>query len=333
VTAIGVDDDGQPLQASDDETVTIVAAQRAVIGNRVFIDIDPDGASSAARLAGNQQQDFDAGGNAIEDNVPGMTVLLFTVDHLFVAAVQTDANGFYQFNDVPPGEYYAVFVNPGVFPGAWVGYNVAIADDVNSDVDPSLPLEPSVEALIDDLLGAGASLDAVRTPTFSVAPGQVYLDLDAGLVDLSGANSVDINGIIWLDANRDGIRQQEETIRISGVTVELYKVNDVQRSDVTRIDQIPTDATGFFEFLGLDAGVYFVKMLIPVNYTITVQNVGDDPTIDSDINRATGESERVTVANETVTIDAGVFQTPTALDPIEEPMIMSHQLFLPTVQR
>ena len=333
VTAIGIDDDGQPLQASDDETVTIMAAQRAVIGNRVFIDIDPDGASSAARLAGNQQQDFDTDGNAIEDNVPGMTVLLFTVDHLFVAAVQTDADGFYQFTDVPPGEYYVVFVNPGVFPGAWVGYNAAIADDVNSDVDPSLPLEPSVEALIDNLLGAGASLDAVRTPTFSIAPGQVYLDLDAGLVDLSGANSVDINGIIWLDANRDGIRQQEETIRISGVTVELYKVNDVQRSDVTRIDQIPTDATGFFEFLGLDAGVYFVKMLIPVNYTITAQNVGDDPTIDSDINRATGESERVTVANETVTIDAGVFQTPTALDPIEEPMIMGHQLFLPTVQR
>lgn len=32
---------------------------------------------------------------------------------------------------------------------------------------------------------------------------------------------------------------------------------------------------------------------------------------------ATGESERVTVTNETVTIDAGVFQTPTALDPVE----------------
>jgi uncharacterized repeat protein (TIGR01451 family) len=333
VTAIGVDDDGQPLQASDDETVTVVAAQRAVIGNRVFIDIDPDGASSAAQLAGNQQQDFDEDGNAIEDNVPGITVLLFTVDHVFLAAVQTDADGFYQFNNAPPGMYYAVFVNPGVFPGAWVGYNAAIADDVNSDVDPNLPLEPSVEALIDNLLGAGASLDAARTPTFSIAPGQVYLDLDAGLVDLSGANSVDINGIIWLDANRDGIRQPEETVRIPGVIVELYKVNDVQRSDVTRIDQAPTDANGFFEFLGLDADTYFVRMFIPSNYTITAQNVGDDPTIDSDINPTTGESERVTVANETVTIDAGVFQTPTALDPSEEPMIMSHQIFLPAVQR
>lgn len=333
VTAIGVDDDGQPLRASDDETVTVVAAQRAVIGNRVFIDIDPDGASSAARLAGNQQQDFDEDGNAIEDNVPGITVLLFTADHVFVAAVQTDADGFYQFNDVPPGEYYAVFVNPGVFPGAWVGYNAVIADEVNSDVDPSLPLEPGVEALIDNLLGAGASLDAARTPTFSIASGQVYLDLDAGLVDLSGANSVDINGIIWLDANRDGIRQEGETVRISGVIVELYKVNDVQRSDATRIDQMPTDASGFFEFLGLDAGVYFVRMLIPINYTITAQNVGDDPAIDSDIDPTSGESERVTVTNETVTIDAGVFQTPTALDPVEEPMIVSHQLFLPTVQR
>ncbi|MFO7632506.1 MAG: SdrD B-like domain-containing protein [Caldilinea sp.] len=333
VTATGVDDDGQPLQASDDETVTVLAAQLAVIGDRVFIDIDPGGRTSAEQLAGNQQQDFDANGQPIETNVAGIDILLFTADGVLVAQTKTGEDGFYRFDDVPPGEYYIVFVNNGVFMGAWTGHNAAIADDVDSDVDPSLPLDDTVEAIIDNLLGEGASLDAVRTPTFTVEPGQTYLDVDAGLVDLSGANSVDINGIVWLDANRDGIRQPDETTRIPGVIVELYRVTDGQPNQITKVDQMTTDGDGFYEFLGLDAGIYFVKVIIPPVYQITEQNAGDDSAIDNDVNPITGESELLVLSIETVVIDAGVYQTPTALEPIEEPALMSNWLYLPTVQR
>jgi len=330
VTVRGTSDDGEDIEGSDDETVTVIVAPKATIGDRVFVDINPDGTNSAEKVAGNQKQDYDASSQPVESNVAGIDVLLFAADGTLIAQTQTDANGDYQFTDVPPGDYYVVFVNDNVYMGAWTSYNAQIADDVNSDVDPTLPLDAPVQTVIDNLFGPGA--DAVRTPTFTIQPGQTYLDVDAGLIDLSGAGSVDISGLVWFDVNRDGIRQPDEVQRVPGILVELYKVDSSQPNGIAKVDSMSTLTDGSYAFTGLDAGVYFIKVTAP-NNRISPQDAGSDDNVDSDVDPQTGESQPVLLNGDVVTLDIGVHQIPTALDPGDEPSVGTARLYLPAVQR
>ena len=144
--------------------------------------------------------------------------------------------------------------------------------------------------------------------------------------------SVDINGVAWFDANHDGVRQPEEDVRVPGLIVELYRVDSSQPNGLLKIDQAATDGSGYFEFLGLDAGVYVVK-IITESLQVSPQNVGDDNTIDSDVDPLTGESSLLSVNSETATVDVGVYRLPTALDPVEEPVIHSFTIFLPAIQQ
>ena len=223
-----------------------------------------------------------------------------------------------------------VFVNDTVFLGAWTSYNAAITDDINSDVDPLLPIDAPVQSIIDTLFGPGA--DAVRTPTFTIQPGQTYLDVDAGLIDLSGAGSVDVSGLVWFDVNRDGVRQAEEVQRVPGILVELYKVDSSQPDGIAKVDSMSTLADGSYAFTGLDAGVYFIKVTAP-NNRISPQDAGTDDNVDSDVDPLTGESQPVLLNGVVVTLDIGVHQIPTALDPGDEPSIGTARLYLPAVQR
>ena len=151
-------------------------------------------------------------------------MLLFAADGTLIAQTQTDANGDYQFTDVPPGDYCVVFVSNS-FRGVWTSYNARIADDVNGDVDRPTVGCPSA-GVIDNIFGPDA--EAAHAPTFTIQPGQTYLDVDAGLIDLSGVGSVDISGLVWFDVNRDGIRQPEEVRRVPGILVRLAWVDGSQ---------------------------------------------------------------------------------------------------------
>lgn len=65
----------------------------------------------------------------------GVTVQLFSAEGNLLGVVTTDANGGYLFTDLPPGNYYLVFVLPEGY--LFSPSNVELSDGNDSDADPS----------------------------------------------------------------------------------------------------------------------------------------------------------------------------------------------------
>ncbi|MFD6053409.1 SdrD B-like domain-containing protein [Agromyces sp. NPDC060279] len=115
---------------------------------------------------------------------------------------------------------------------------------------------------------------------------------------------------VWLDANRDGIRGDDEA-GIEGVTVELLDesgdpVLDADGAPITTV----TNADGNYSFTDLPYGRYKVRFGdYPDGMSPTTPNAGDDGSRDSDADPATGESGVIELDSEQPTaagIDAGL---------------------------
>lgn len=83
-----------------------------------------------------------------------------------------------------------------------------------------------------------------------------------------------IGDYVWHDLNHDGI--QDEEPGIPGVVVNLYKCNG------DFVDTTTTDSNGFYLFYYLDPGDYYLEFIAPDDYVITLQDQGEDDSIDSD---------------------------------------------------
>ncbi len=89
----------------------------AAIGDYVWHDLNQNGIQEAG-----------------EPGVPGVTVNLYDCADNFVATMNTDANGYYLFNNLIPGGYYVVFIEPeGYF---FTLQNQGADDAIDSDADP-----------------------------------------------------------------------------------------------------------------------------------------------------------------------------------------------------
>ncbi|MCY1689863.1 cell wall anchor protein [Exiguobacterium sp. SL14] len=110
-----------------------------------------------------------------------------------------------------------------------------------------------------------------------------------------------IEGTIWFDENEDGIRQDKET-RLDDVLVYLMDRNE----DV--IDEAYTK-NGLYSFKDLKPGTYEVEVdgYDMGYYFYSEQNVGDDRTIDSDVDEDFGMKKVRLVAGQTEVIDAGIY--------------------------
>ncbi len=95
-----------------------VIPELAAIGDTVWIDENQNGIQDPA-----------------EPGFPGVTVNLYDCQDNLIASTTTDADGFYIFDDLTPGDYYVEFIEPE-------GYDITLqdqgADDaVDSDADPT----------------------------------------------------------------------------------------------------------------------------------------------------------------------------------------------------
>ena len=187
----------------------------ASVGDKVWMDVNRDGL-----------QDAD------EPAMPGVTVTLTRADGSAVtdasgnpvAAVTTDANGQYKFENLLPGDYKVTFTNPA-------GYEATVSDAGDDRGTDSNGTESAV----------------------SLAQGQDDMTVDYGLVG-TGV----IGDQLFVDVNQNGGSGPDAGDKpLAGVKVTLTWTGP---GGITRTYETTTDADGQYRFENLLPGEYKVSV-------------------------------------------------------------------------
>lgn len=223
-----------------------------------------------------------------ESGIEGVTIIIIDNNtQMTIATVVSDVNGNYSLNDIPPGDYIIEF-DP----------------DTNTDNIPNLTASPQNQGG-DDNLDSDINPNTNQTDVFSFDPENGDLNQDAGFIEGTGS----ISGLVWEDENEDGLLNNGE-VGIEGVSIVLQNAgNDVA------IEMVVSDASGAYSFDNIGAGDYYLTFYVITNtagindYEITLMDVGNDDSIDSDIDQNTGATDPFTFDPDTGISDlsAGYF--------------------------
>jgi hypothetical protein len=186
----------------------------------------------------------DTNGNSVIDagDVPisGVTVQLFVLGNAFPSfQTTTAANGTYAFNNLPPGFYRVVELDPSSHTSvaAFAGFNAAVVDANTIQVTVQSGVNSGNNNFLDRL--------TVVSPTGGSISGNVLRDT---------------NGNGFIDAGDVGI---------AGVTVQLFVQGNAFPSF-----QTTTAANGAYAFNNLPSGFYRVVELDPANHTSVGASAG-----------------------------------------------------------
>lgn len=233
------------------------------VGSKVWLDSNRDGVQDAG-----------------EAGIPNVTLNITTADgspvtDVFgnpVTTTTTDANGNYQFENLPAGQYKVSVVDP-------TGYVPTVTDKGTTATDSSTGSATSIE-----LTTNGAS----------------DTTLDFGFVP----PMVSVGNLVWVDTNRDGVQDAGEP-GIPNVTLTISKADGSAVTDVfgNPVTTTTTDANGNYVFENLPVGQYKVSVTDPVGYIPTVTGKATAST-DSSTGLATS-SELTTNGASDTTLDFG----------------------------
>ncbi|WP_019990908.1 SdrD B-like domain-containing protein [Rudanella lutea] len=252
---------------------------------------------------------FDENQNNIQDEssangINGVIVCLYTSTGVFSASTVTTNDvygrpGYYLFDQLEAGSYYVQFKptpDKTYTPGSG-SQGGSTSDETDSDVDPATG----------------------RTATFTLAPGEINLTWDAGLIIQTGPYK--LGNYVWSDTNNNGLVDKDE-VGLNGVTVNLY--NDRNNDNKPQADeQVTTTITG--TVAGID-GVYTFDRLPAGNYIVQIPDVnfkgvlldyvsstGNDPAPDPDNNVENDD-------NGSAVVDCGIISKPITLSAVAEPL-------------
>ena len=171
----------------------------------------------------------------------------FDVDGVALDPLLSDANGNYLFDRLYPGNYELTFTLPTGY--MWT-YTLAGND-------------PALDS------------NAPATITETLISDENNLTIDAGVL-----LPASISNYVWLDANRNGIQDANES-GIGNVSVSVLDENG------TTIATQATNAAGEYRFDNLFPGTYRIDITLPNTYYVTLQDAGSDDTLDSDLDPVT----------------------------------------------
>ncbi len=227
-----------------------------------------------AKLSGYVYEDYEADStynDGYDRMLENETVYLFK-DGIYLTSTTSDANGYYEFNDLKPG-YYQVYYEQN----DWL-----ISELGNADTKYDNDMKN----------------DGYSAKKFLSSSEENSVSFDIGLYEQSR-----LSGYVYEDKNLNGKKDPSET-GIKGVTVNLYDSNGLVHSTTT------TNNSGFYVFFKLDPEDYYVEVEIPDNYYVT--NLGTPATAgDSDL-KPDGTTDSHFIESEgtnTVDYDAGLYTT------------------------
>jgi len=235
---------------------------------------------------------LDSNGNGLQDTsekgLNGVRVDMIRSDGSVVDSTLTtnDATGnpgFYQFTNLTPGTFYALFYPP---PGyAVVAKNAGTDRSLDSDVDPA----------------------SNATAPLTLAWGQTDYTWDMGL-QVSATASV--GNYAWYDRNGNGIQDEASNDGLNGITVRAYASSNPATPVASLVTANDLNGNpGFYRFDNLPPGSYFLVFSKPAGAGFTVRSaVGSTPQTASKVDPATGQtaSFSVVAGQYDVGWDAGV---------------------------
>jgi hypothetical protein len=117
--------------------------------------------------------------------------------------------------------------------------------------------------------------------------------------------AAEVSGIVWYDWDQDGIQQIPPEEVEEGVELTLYRVTET--GDIVEVATIVTDATGSYSFTineETDNGVFPSDFFVANTgqYIPTLENVGDNESIDNDFYPETGIDTTYNVVSENFTL-------------------------------
>ncbi len=105
-----------------------------------------------------------------------------------------------------------------------------------------------------------------------------------------------LGGRVWNDMNMDGIQGMfAEEPGMPGVRVDLYMCGDTAMNDTFVLATTVTDSFGFYAFDMLEPGDYYLAFIRPDDYMFSPADMGDNDSLDSDVDTMSGMTPCITV--------------------------------------
>lgn len=336
---------------------TYTTANTYSVGNRIWFDTDNDNLRDTAGTP--------------EVGIANVSVSIFadtdnngTPDTIAAPfqTTSTDTNGYYRFDGLTAGNY-VVRVDPKNFAvgDALAGYQNTTGTEADPDsavdnndngVNPASANNPqtSVNGILSGAITVGPGTTEptgeadLGTGDSSITDNRADMTLDYGFYRLC------LGGIVWIDANNNGLYASGTESVLGNVIVRLFDsagtteipvgADGVLGTADDGLNGVATSAGGAYSFCGLGAGDYVVK-ITPTSGATSSSAVGYEPAPDPDNNtdsddngtNGTGGNAGLivslpitlsagtepTITNSTgtttnTTVDFGLFLAPSAVD-------------------